>query len=229
MLFGRQLRDALPAMPAGYHDPAATSYFERYGKPSTIWDSIKKQRELTHAKKHLATAERYNADKRVLPPLSVGDCVSIQNRSGPHPLRWDRTGKIVERLENRQYLVKSDGSGRILLRTRTHLRLINPTTRNQAQGLDAPLPENKPLLIPGSLQDGTKVIDPVDTAAPDHSIPPDIVDPSPSDSMGDNNNQVENHTPSATETVTPPPLRRSTRQCRAPDRLSPSMHGKSYT
>ena len=97
------MRWAVPlAAPAGCRNPAATPYFGRYGKPSTIWDSIKKQRELTHAKKRLATAERYNADKRVLPPLSVGDYVSIQNRSGPHPLRWDRTGKIVERLENRQ-------------------------------------------------------------------------------------------------------------------------------
>ena len=27
-----------------------------------------------------------------------GDSVAIQNRSGKHPLRWDRTGIIVERL-----------------------------------------------------------------------------------------------------------------------------------
>ena len=37
---------------------------------------------------------------------------------------------MVERLEDRQYMVKVDGSGRVLLRTRGHPRKVKPSTRN---------------------------------------------------------------------------------------------------
>ena len=230
MLYGRQLRDALPTLPAGSRDPAPSSYVDRYGKPSAVWDSIKKQRELTYAKKRLETSDRYNTNTRALPPLSVGDSVSIQNKSGNHPLRWDRTGEVVERLENRQYLIKCDGSGRTLLRTRTHLRKICPSTRDATQDLDS-TPGAQPLLIPGSLQDGTKVIHPID---------PDLPQDQPQEVSSPNNGE-----PTATDTspqstgsrdteipaVAPPPVeppRRSTRRRVAPERLCPTMKGKSH-
>ena len=128
-----------------------------------------------YAKKRLESADRYNIDKHHLAPLSVGDSVSIQNRTGSHPLRWDRTGTVVERLEHRQYLVKSDGSGRVLRRTRAHLRRIDQRTRTRGvmqdrpSEADASVPSDDttpdaPLLIPGRLQDGTEVIDPIDPA-----------------------------------------------------------------
>ena len=62
----------------------------------------------------------------MMAPLSVGDSVSVQNREGNKPLRWDRTGQVVERLENKQYLIKHDGSGMVLLRTRGHMKKIKP-------------------------------------------------------------------------------------------------------
>ena len=235
MLYGRQLRDALPTPPAGSRDPAPSSYADRYGKPSAVWDSIKKQRELTYSKKRLETTERYNTNTRTLPPLSVGDSVSIQNKSGPHPLRWDRTGQVVERLENRQYLVKCDGSGRTLLRTRTHLRKICPSTRNTSQNVDA-TPGTQPLLIPGSLQNGTKVIHPIDSDPPqDLSSEVDNQERTPTD-------EAEAAPPAAAPpsveppSVEPPPVehspveppRRSTRRRVAPERLSPTMKGKSH-
>ena len=81
----------------------------------------------------------------------------------------DNTGQVVERLENKQYLVKFDGSGRVLLRTRGHLRKIEPCTRScawpdllqedqdvqQETGMG-----EAPLLIPGAVPAG-KVIHPV--------------------------------------------------------------------
>ena len=72
--------------------------------------------------------ERYDEHEQQLASLSVGDSIQVQNREGNHPLRWDKTRQIVERLEYGQYLVKYDVSGRVLLRTRGHLRKIKPCT-----------------------------------------------------------------------------------------------------
>ena len=86
---------------------------------------------------------------------------------------------VVEQLEYRQYMVKVDGSGRVLLRTRWHLRKVKPSTRNSGwadldpQGGEQGEPEGKLLHIPvgtkagmvhhlahghnGVLQDGEQV------------------------------------------------------------------------
>ena len=104
MLFGRQLRDALPTSLTTW-EPASMSYVEKYGKPSSVWSEIRRQRELATARKNAKIIEHYDANKHPLASLSVGDSVSIQNRSGTNPLRWDRTGRFV----------KSDGSGKVLI------------------------------------------------------------------------------------------------------------------
>ena len=44
--------------------------------------------------------------------------------------KWDRPGVIVEVGDYRQYLVKMDGSGRISLRNRRHLKKLAPTDPN---------------------------------------------------------------------------------------------------
>ena len=75
------------------------------------WQNIQNCREIAAARRLSKSVESYDEHKRPLTSLSVGDYVAIQNRCGPHPLRWDKTGSIVERLANRQFLVKSDGSG----------------------------------------------------------------------------------------------------------------------
>ena len=46
----------------------------------------------------------------------------IQNQGGRHSRKWDRTGRVVEVLPNRQYRVRMDGSGLITLRNRRFLR-----------------------------------------------------------------------------------------------------------
>ena len=98
------------------------SYHDRYGPQSKVWREIKYARELAHARKQAKVIERYDANAKPLMPLSVGDSVSVQNQTGTKPLRWDRTGVVVERLQqHRQYLIKADGSGRTLLRNRCHL------------------------------------------------------------------------------------------------------------
>ena len=225
MLFGRPLRDALPSNP----EKRVMSYAQKYGERSDVWNEIQAGRELANSRKQAKLVERYDEHTRPLEPLSVGDSVSIQNRSGPKPLRWDRTGRVVERLENRQYLVKSDGSGRVLLRTRLHLRKIEPSTRDMSaydvhrpvgnmpnRSGDSPDSNHsqEPLLIPGTLGNGTRIIDPIE--------PPEVVQSDPMPTV-----------PPPTQILEPAPVprdtvRRGLRERNAPKRLEPVMHGKRH-
>ena len=51
----------------------------------------------------------------------------VQNQTGNHPTKWDRTGTIVEVRQFHQYLVRMDGSGRLSLRNRKFLRKYVPS------------------------------------------------------------------------------------------------------
>lgn len=73
--------------------------------------------------------EKWSAHTRPLPPLKVGDTVFVQNQSGNHPRRFERTGVVVEVQQHDQYQVRLDGSGRISLRNRKFLRKFTPTPR----------------------------------------------------------------------------------------------------
>ena len=64
---------------------------------------------------------RLTEHTKTLPKLKVFDVVMIQNQSGPHPLKWDRSGMVVEVLPFDQYKVKMGGSGRLSLRNRKFL------------------------------------------------------------------------------------------------------------
>ena len=46
--------------------------------------------------------------------------------TGPQPLRWNRTGIVIENLGNRQYHIRVDGSRRLILRNRKNLKKIKP-------------------------------------------------------------------------------------------------------
>ena len=95
--------------------------------------------------------------------MSVGDSVAVQNREGNNPLRWDETGKEVERLENDQYLIKYDGSERVWLRTWGNLRKIEHCNRScrwpdlvleeQERQIEVPW-EEAPVIIPGEMPAG---------------------------------------------------------------------------
>ena len=52
--------------------------------------------------------------------------VRIQNQTGPHPTKWDKTGMVVEVRQFDQYVVRVDGSGRTTLRNRKFLRTYMP-------------------------------------------------------------------------------------------------------
>ena len=109
LLFGREVRDAIPAAIGKY-------------VPHDTWRDQLEYRERALAKRVSKSREKWSANTRELPPLSIGDTVFVQNQSGNYPNRWEKTGTIVEVKSHDQYSVKVDGSGRVTLRNRKFLR-----------------------------------------------------------------------------------------------------------
>ena len=66
------------------------------------------------------------AAKSRLQPLTEHTKVLIQSQTGKAPLRWDKTGVVVEVLPFDQYIVKVHGSGRLTRRNRKLLRAYVP-------------------------------------------------------------------------------------------------------
>ena len=102
LLYGRTLRDHLPSMSDALRI-----------RPE--WHHLAEDRERALAKRHLTNIERYNEHTKALPELYIGDTVTVQNQTGPHPNRWDKTGTIVEVRDHGQYIVRLHGSGRCTL------------------------------------------------------------------------------------------------------------------
>ena len=112
-VFGRAIRDFIPIMPGHY-------------QPHETWRDTLAHREEALRNRHMKMAERLAEHTKRLPPLIVGDLVRIQNQTGPSPLKWDKTGKIIEVRQFDQYAVRVDGSGRVTLRNRKFLRRYTP-------------------------------------------------------------------------------------------------------
>ena len=113
ILFGRPIRDAIPILMGRY-------------RPHETWTELMSHRELALARRHSRDHERWNEHTRRLPPLQVGDHVYLQNLVGNHPRRWERTGTVVEVRQYHQYVVRVDGTGRVTIRNRQHLRKFTP-------------------------------------------------------------------------------------------------------
>ena len=94
--------------------------------PHVTWVETLANREKALAKRHSREQEKWSEHTKALPVLTVGDNVYIQNLVGNHPRRRERTGVIVEVRQFHQYVVKIDGSGRLTLRNRQHLRKFIP-------------------------------------------------------------------------------------------------------
>ena len=125
-IFGRPIRDFIPIHPGKY-------------LPHQTWQETLSNREEALRNRHMRVAERLSAHTRVLPPLSVGDCVRIQNQTGLHPTKWDKTGIAIEIRQFDQYFVRVDGSGRVTLRNRKFLRHYVPVVpRSPLASLPAP-------------------------------------------------------------------------------------------
>jgi hypothetical protein len=112
-VFGRPIKDFIPILPGRYI-------------PHPTWRDTLSAREQALRNRHMQASERWSEHTKRLPPLKVGDHARIQNQTGPHPTKWDKTGVIVEVRQFDQYVVRVDGSGRVTMRNRKFLRQYVP-------------------------------------------------------------------------------------------------------
>lgn len=98
-VFNHPIRDLIPIPPGKY-------------KPHHTWQETMFAREEALCIRHMRSAKRWTEHTKRLPPLIIGDHVRIQNQTGPLPLKWDKTGTIIEVHKFHQYVVTMDGSGK---------------------------------------------------------------------------------------------------------------------
>ncbi len=108
-VFGQPIKDFILIMPGRY-------------QPHATWHDTLAAWEEALRNHHMRAAEYWSKNTRCLPPL----CVCIQNQTSRQPLKWDKTGIIIELHQHNQYAVKVDCSGRVTLRNRKFLRRYTP-------------------------------------------------------------------------------------------------------
>ena len=118
---GRQLRDGVPTAKQNY-------------RVNPEWGEALEERETRLAQHHdeiqLQSAGRRRQRRRLQP----GARVWVQDQPTK---RWSKSGTVVEVHPHRQYAVRMDGSGRISLRTRSHLKEV-PPQREPPSPCDSP-------------------------------------------------------------------------------------------
>ena len=211
-VFGHQIRDFIPVLPEKY-------------KPHLSWRNTLEAREEALRHRHMRAHERLSEHTKRLPPLRVGDHVRVQNQTGPHPLKWDKTGIVVEVRQYNQYLVKMDGSNRTTLRNRKFLRKFLPAHAT-------PSPRSILEDFPPTQKISHTISPQSPTALPVSQMPVQAMTPEPVMADNDNHNPESDQSPTtpditapgAPEEVRPPAAtqspRRSSRIKRPPSYLS---------
>ena len=234
MLYGHNLKDHLPTPP---------------NRMRQEWSDIADAREHAMLRRHMRDATRYNTHTKSLESLQIGDVVAVQNQSGTNPLRWQKTGVVVEGdHEKRQYHVKVDGSRRVTVRNRRFLKKIDPVCRNRqlpdvvmqdhiVSGKNTPhaLQEPNTTVRVLPVQECVPNVPPpthAESCKPVSSCPPKQIPIQPVASMP-RGVQVEQHEAVETPRIqqqTGPAVnpRRSTREKKETQRISMNMKGKSY-
>ncbi|KAK3888626.1 hypothetical protein Pcinc_007351 [Petrolisthes cinctipes] len=107
------------------------------------WQQALHHREVTMAQSRGEVEERQGPART----LTAGTKVWVQNQTSGV---WDRSGVIVEVRPHRQYTVRLDGSGRVSLRNRRHLRVrkSSPSLAQDGAQPATPTPAPPPNLIP---------------------------------------------------------------------------------
>ena len=114
ILFGREVRDHLPAVLSRY-------------QPRREWRLEADLREQAFAKRHCKMEERLTFGAKPLPPLALHDVVTVQDQSDPRKAgKWTKTGTVVEILPHDSYMVRIHGSRAPTQRNRKFLRKISP-------------------------------------------------------------------------------------------------------
>ena len=120
IVFGRPIRDAF----------AFINRLEKFGNPNIhpVWRDAWQQKEDALRQRFHRTAEDRNKHAKSLPMLQVGHQCYVQNQTGPHSKRWDRSGTVVETNGYDSYTLKIDGTGRVTRRNRKYLRQFEPAS-----------------------------------------------------------------------------------------------------
>ena len=160
ILFGRPVRDAIPIPPGRYC-------------PHNTWKELLEHRERALAKRHSREHEKWSEHTQMLQPLQVGDHVYIQNLTGNHPKRWERTGVVVEVRQYHQYVVRVDGSGRVTLRNRQHLRKFTPFWSKSGKSIPLETPASLVPVAQGLSKPNLEICPP----KPSHAIVPGLPTP----------------------------------------------------
>lgn len=172
--FGHNIPDLLPVCPR-------TPVFDNTSV-HPVWRETWKNQENALRLRFFKQVNNLDQRTRQMPPLDVGDKVLVQNQTGPHEKRWDRTGTVVEAKSHNQYRVKVDGSGRLTLRNRQFLKRI--------QGLDNVIQCSRP--FPRSVPSGEQP--PTDSTTPGcterASQLDEAADETPHDSLPESTTQV---------------------------------------
>ena len=184
VLFGRPLRDPIPA-PLGRYCPHQT------------WQETIANREKALAIRHSREREKWSEHTRELKALEIGDHVYVQNVVGNNPLKWERTGIVVEALPFKQYNIKLDGSGRVTLRNRRHLRKFIPFYKpKQIQPAHIPVSDTVPDKKPEHQQPiASKIIPDIESSVPGTGETVQCDPCSEPSDFGENTQPLENPTP----------------------------------
>ena len=122
ILLGRTLRDSLPLKPP---IPRGQTVFNPESGVSHVWKDVWLAKEHALKSRLAKQVEKLEAGTHALEPLRVGDTVRVQNQTGSHPNKWDKTGVIMQIGEHDQYIIRIDGSRRLTLRNRRFLRKMS--------------------------------------------------------------------------------------------------------
>ena len=110
IVFGHDIKDFMSVLPQKY-------------SPNPAWCITMEDRERALKYRHTVAREKWSVGTK---KLEVGNTVILQNQYGNKPLKWDRTGTVIELGEIDKYLVRVHGSNRVTIRNRKFLRKMTP-------------------------------------------------------------------------------------------------------
>ena len=129
IIYGRQIKDFIPVLAGKY-------------RPRQEWGFVQEDRDRALARRLEMDGSRLERNTRQLKEIPVGTAVSIQNQTGRHKTKWDKTGIVVENQPFNKVLVRVDGSRRVTTRNRRFVRVILPPLRQGAVKEDVQLPNH---------------------------------------------------------------------------------------
>ena len=172
VIFGRELRDHLPALVSRY-------------QPRQEWRLEADLRERALAKRHGRMEQRLQHGARVLPPLSCGDTVVLQDlqTNDGKPGRWTKSGEVVEVLPYDAYLVRVHGSRAVTQRNRRFLRKMKPFSPALPFTSDDCSPDQsrvitRAMMIP-SVQEPSRLATPTPPTTSSPAVPTVVTTPTP--------------------------------------------------